>query len=540
VTFLLPVALVALIVAPLIYLVHLLRSSRRRVHVPALFLWADLPRTSSGKARRRWPPITLLLLLQLLAALLAGFALARPATSSEPPRHVALVLDASASMQATDVAPTRFDVARTRAGQRLAGLTASDQVSLVRAGSEADLLASGTPNAVRGALNAAQPGAGSAAIREALALASSQVSSTPDRRGQIVLVTDVAWPAPASVGVLAAPVEVEAIGGGSDNQAVRTLQVRLEPSGLAQSAFIEITNDADHAVRLPMRLTADGAPLDQRDVDLMARGRTRLSLPLPVDARQVGVRLLGRDALVLDDVAETIAPGGPPRNVLLVGRASASLRRALESIPFVRLEVADVWTPERPRPDLTVMNATLPTQLPPGPLLVVDPPVTSARLVGVGLGSAARVQDDHPLLQGLDLAALRAETPTVGGVPGWARVVLGTPRGPLVMEGRIEGRPTLVLTFDATTSGLDKSLAYPLLMSNATSFLLNQSQRSSTSLSEPFDTTESDIRPRAVPSFASSAMQVEAAEGWFDRWPLLVAACLLVLGLEWIVFARRG
>ena len=156
VTFLLPVALVALIVAPLIYLVHLLRSSRRRVQVPALFLWADLPRTSSGKARRRWPPITLLLLLQLLAALLAGFALARPATSSEPPRHVALVLDASASMQATDVAPTRFDVARTRAGQRLAGLTPADQVSLIRAGSEAELLASGTPNSVRGALNAAQ------------------------------------------------------------------------------------------------------------------------------------------------------------------------------------------------------------------------------------------------------------------------------------------------------------------------------------------------------------------------------------------------
>ena len=160
----------------------------------------------------------------------------------------------------------------------------------------------------------------------------------------------------------------------------------------------------------------------------------------------MGVRLLGRDALALDDAAETIAPGGPPRNVLLVGRASASLRRALESIPFVRLEVADVWTPERPRPDLTVMNATLPTQLPPGPLLVVDPPVTSARLVGVGLGSAARVQDDHPLLQGLDLAALRAETPTISGVPGWARVVLGTRQGPLVMEGRLEGRPALVLT----------------------------------------------------------------------------------------------
>ena len=537
-TFLLPIALIALLVAPLIYLVHLLRSSRRRVRVPALFLWADLPRTSSGRAQRRWPPITLLLLLQLLVALLAGFGLARPATSSEPPRHIVLVLDASASMQATDVAPTRFEAARTRASQRLAALTPADRVSLIGAGTEATLLASGSPNSVRAALNAARAGQGSAAIREALALASSQVSSTPDRRGQIVLVTDAAWPAPASVGVIAAPVEVETVGGGSDNQGITTLQVRLEPSGLAQAAFVEIINDADHAVRLPMRLTADGTPLDQREVDLNARARTRLSLPLPVDARRVGVRLLGRDALPLDDVAETFAPGGPPRDVLLVGRASPSLRRALESIPSVRLDVADVWTPDRPRPDLTVLHATLPTQLPQSPLLIVDPPTTSARLVGVGLGSAARVHEEHPLLQGLDLVALRSESPTVSGVPGWAKVVLGTLQGPLILEGRLEGRPAVVFGFDSSTSGLDKSLAFPLLVSNASSFLLNQESNASTST--PFDTTESTIRPRSAPSFASSTVQVEAAEGWLDRWPWFVGACLLVLGLEWLVFARRG
>jgi hypothetical protein len=106
------------------------------------------------------------------------------------------------------------------------------------------------------------------------------------------------------------------------------------------------------------------------------------------------------------------------------------------------------------------------------------------------------------------------------------------------MEGRLENRPSVVLSFDPTTSGFDKSLAFPLLISNATSFLLNQ--ESKTAVSEPFDTAESDIRPRPVPSFASSSPQVESAEGWLDRWPWFVAACLVVLGLEWVVFARRG
>ncbi|HET6316725.1 MAG TPA: BatA domain-containing protein, partial [Chloroflexota bacterium] len=119
-SFLAPIALVALLVGPAIYLVHLLHGSRRRVRVPALFLWADLPRATAGRRRRQWPPLTLLLALQIMAGILAALALARPALSSDPPRHLALIVDASASMQATDVSPTRFEAARQMAVQRLA------------------------------------------------------------------------------------------------------------------------------------------------------------------------------------------------------------------------------------------------------------------------------------------------------------------------------------------------------------------------------------------------------------------------------------
>src|SRR5215216_2508445 len=86
-TFLAPLALAALLVPVLIYLIHWLFGSRKRVRVPALFLWADLPQASTGRERRRWPPLSVLLLLQIAAAILAALALARPASSSDPPRH---------------------------------------------------------------------------------------------------------------------------------------------------------------------------------------------------------------------------------------------------------------------------------------------------------------------------------------------------------------------------------------------------------------------------------------------------------------------
>jgi hypothetical protein len=222
--------------------------------------------------------------------------------------------------------------------------------------------------------------------------------------------------------------------------------------------------------------------------------------------------------------------------VVLIGRPSVGLRRALESVPFVRLRVVEPGAADRPEGDLTVLDGTLPAQLPPGPLLLVDPPANSARLLGVGVGTGARVQASHPLMQGLDLAALRAETPTVTGVPGWAHVVLGNVQGPLVMEGRMEGHPVVAFTFDPGVTGLEKSLAYPLLISNATSFLLAPSQAPS----EPFDKAESDIQPRTAPTFDAPSTATVVNPGWVERWPWLLGAALIVLGLEWVAFARRG
>jgi hypothetical protein len=536
VTFLAPLALVALAVPVAIYVIHWLFGSRRRVRVPAIFLWAELPQAPTGRSRRRRPPFSLLLLLQLVAATLAALALARPVATGDPPRHVALILDASASMQATDVAPTRFEAARARAFDRLGGLRSTDLVSLVRAGQEATLLASGPPDSVRAALGGAQPGRSGPAIREALALASAQIGLTPERLGQIVLLTDAAWPAPEPVGPLLAPVDVVAVGGGSDNQAVSSLVVRMDPTGRGQTAFVEVLNAADHPVRVPMRLSADGAPLDERQVDIAAHTRARLSVPLPVDAHHVGVRLLGHDALPLDDTLETTAPGGPPRNVDLLGRVSDGLRRAIESIPSLHVRPADASLP----PDLTVLVGMLPARLPPGPLLLVDPPASSARLLGVGLGSGARVQAAHPLLQGLDLVALQNESPSVSGVPGWAHVVLGTLQGPLIMEGSLERHPTVAMTFDPSVSGLEKSLAFPLLVSNATAYLLTQAESAAAPPPDILDPAESDIAPRAIPSFQSVAPAPSPRTGAADVWPWFLTAALLVLSAEWLVFGRRG
>ncbi|HEV7663743.1 MAG TPA: BatA and WFA domain-containing protein [Chloroflexota bacterium] len=541
-TFLLPLGLLAVAIPVAIYVIHWLFGSRRRIRVPALFLWADLPQASTGRTRHKLPPFSLLLLLQLLAASLAALALARPTTSSDPPRHVVLILDASASKQATDVNPSRFEAARARAVERLNALRpVEDLVTVIRAGREATLLGRGAPDTVRGALSVAQPGLTTSAIADALSLASGQIDTTPDRQGVIVLFTDGAFPQPASSGPLAAAVEVSATGGGGENQAISSLVIRMDPSGRGQTAFIEVANAADHAVRMPLRLTADGAPIDERQLDIGGRSQARLSIPLPTDAHRILAKLLGHDALALDDTFEVLAPGGPPRDVLVVGRMSDGLRRALEAVPSLRVRTA-TSTADQPQPDLTVLQGTLPTLLPLGPLVLLNPPASSGRLLGVGLGNGARVQPSHPLLAGLDLAALQNETPSVSGVPAWARVVLGTLQGPLIMEGKLEGRPVIALTFDPAVSGLEKSLAFPLLVGNATSYLLSQTDpQMATGATQRVDANQSDIAPRPLGPLATTRSATDTATaGNAERWPWLLAVVLALLGAEWVVYARRG
>lgn len=531
-TLLAPVALAALAVPVLVYAIHWLFGTRRRHVVPALFLWRDLPHTASGRRRRHLPPFSLLLALQLAAALSGVLALARPVTPGQPPRHVALIVDASASMQATDVAPSRFEAARQTAKARLDALSGTDLVTLIRAGADAEVIASGAPAEVSRALQAAAPGNTASAIGNALQLASTRISETPERAGQIVLFTDGAWPPPSGLGRLAAPVEVVPTGGGSNNQALTAVVIRMDPTGRGQTAFVEITNESDSAASVPLQISADGAPLDSRQVDIGPRSRVQLSVPMPADARHVSVQLTGHDALALDDRVDVLAPGGPARDVDLLGQVSDGLQRAIESVPSLHVRTTDSPQPA----DLTVLAGVLPSRLPPGPLLLVDPPTSSARLLGVGLGSAARIQTDDPLLQGLDLAALQDEVPSISGVPAWAHVALGTSQGPLLMRGVLEGHPTVTLTFDPGISGFEKSLAFPLLISNASNWLLDEADPTPSTL--PLAGSESDIRPRPIPTFDSVAPEPKA--GSVEVWPWVAAAAVALLSAEWFVFARRG
>src|SRR5687768_10664696 len=127
-TFLIPIGLFALLTLPVIIILHLLRERRRRVSVPSLLHWLDLPRRLAGERIRRLP-LARLLLLHLLVAGLLGVARSQPQLAGAPnnaARQTASVIDTSTSMAAGAGTTTRCAQVQTRARALLRELRRGD------------------------------------------------------------------------------------------------------------------------------------------------------------------------------------------------------------------------------------------------------------------------------------------------------------------------------------------------------------------------------------------------------------------------------
>lgn len=166
---------------------YVLLARRRRLHAVRLpttrVLAAVSPRRPAW--RRHGPAGVALLTLVLLVA-----ALARPARDERVPREAAVVVlavDVSASMTATDVAPSRIEAAVAAAGDFVDDVPERFQLGLVAFDGSARVLASPTEDhdAVRAALRRLTPGEGTAA-GEGIAAALDAITATVEQTGAAV------------------------------------------------------------------------------------------------------------------------------------------------------------------------------------------------------------------------------------------------------------------------------------------------------------------------------------------------------------------
>ncbi|MBX3030626.1 MAG: BatA domain-containing protein [Chloroflexi bacterium] len=505
-----PLALVGLAAIPVIVALYMLRMRRPERTVSSTWLWTELVRDVEANAPWQRLRRSLLLLLQLLCALLLVAVLVRPVL--ERPATLAhdlvLVVDASASMSATDVPLDRLDAARRAAIQVLDGLPAGGRVSIIEAGDTARVVANEVTDPARAAraIDSIRASTGTGDMAEALRLADALAARATG--SEVIVVTDGAGIAPTDVRVRV-PVRVVPVGRERHNQAIAALAVDIDPGGLRRQAFVSIANQSDVVVTRRLQLLADGVPFTARDLRLPVMSRTDVVIDeVPRGARILEARLSRADAtaagetadvpdhLALDDAAWAVVPEDRTRQILVIGPAGVFLRTALSLLPDVELYgvSAAEWTAGTARDgdwDLVVLDGVIADPLPATPILAIAPPTDSALGDVLGALTAPTIGEpatDEPLLRDVDLTRLHVARAQRIELPSWARVVLPGPTDvPLIYSGVRDGLPTTVLAFALEQSDLPLQVAWPILAANITGELLGRDP----SASQP-------VRPGAV------------------------------------------
>lgn len=488
-----PLGLVGLLALPVIAALWMLKLRRPERDVSSTFLWQHLVR--DVEANSPWQRLrrSVLLLLQLLCALLLVAVIVRPAL--ERPAGLAhdlvLVVDASASMSATDVPLDRLDAAKRAATEALRELPSGGRVSVIAAGDTARVVANEVTDmghAVR-AIEGIEPSVGTGDLEAALRLADALAARATG--SQILVVTDASGPVPPDLR-LVAPAQVLTVGRERDNQAIVALSVRVDPGGLRRQVFLSIANESATVVPRRLELLADGTLFTARDMALDALTRHDVVIDeLPAQVRVVEARLTpatgapaaATDHLALDDTAWAVVPDQRIRNVLLIGDGSLFLRNALALLPDVELYgvTEQEWREGTAREatwDLVVLEGVVPDPLPQAPILAFAPPVNSP--LGEVDGSLAapsvgQPPAEEPLLRDVDLSRFHVGRAQQLTTPGWARVVVpGPDDAPLIYSGTRDGQPTTVFAFALTDSDLPLQVAWPILLGNITAELLGR------------------------------------------------------------------
>src|SRR5881398_2244234 len=140
-SFLTPLALALGALAGPVIVLYMLRLRRREVQVSSTLLWQQILRDREANAPWQRLRRNLLLLLQLLILAALVIALARPFVEvpTVTTGRIALLIDASASMNATDVQPSRFEAARQQALSIVDTLSEQDSLAVIRVAEAPDV-----------------------------------------------------------------------------------------------------------------------------------------------------------------------------------------------------------------------------------------------------------------------------------------------------------------------------------------------------------------------------------------------------------------
>jgi Ca-activated chloride channel homolog len=466
-TFLAPLAAVLGLTLPAILALYFLKIRRPTRIVPALHLWPNQIRDRQANVPWQRLRPSWLLFLQLLAAGVLVAAALQPVLPAGAvlARHSIVLLDTSASMQATDVTPSRLREAKRQVNAMIDQLGAGDRMTIIAIGSSPRIVAAVTTDhdVLHRAVGGVQPSNGAADLSAGLALAAGLVRAGDDARAYLYS-DGIVQPLRASFGAgLPFAVDYHRVGVSGENVGLTSLTVRT--SAQTRAAYLHVQNFGQQ----PRSVS-----LEVRPLTLPAGQGQDLVLPVPADATSVTARLAAGDIFALDDSATAVARTPRAFRVLLVTPGNVFLEQALRLRTDLQV---DVITAASYRPSaayaLTLFDRFSPPVLPDGPFVMVDPPAGSPLAGGpaIGIGRVRAVDAGDPLLANVDLQDVHVARSQDLRASTFGRPLISSLQTPLVLV-RDEPFRQVLFGFDLHESDLPLRIAFPILVQNLSEWIL--------------------------------------------------------------------
>ena len=490
----------------LVVVMYILKLKRRPVPVPFSLLWVKILRDKQATSLFSQLKRLVSLLLQLIILALLVFAIGDPRTAINlrDGRNIIVLIDASASMQATDVErtpldaadvePTRLDRGRDSLKDVVRGLGPNDRMLIAQMDAKATPLSTLTNDAgeLEKALGAVKATDTRADFPRALRFAMDTLRGLP--LPEIIVVSDGALgearDALGPIDLKRTKLSFVSVGETSDNVAITAFSVRRYPLDKSRyEAMLELSNMGEEEVTVELRIFGDGLLNDASWLRLKGKEKELRFLPsLSGASHQLKAEILlvrggeeateiVADALPADNIAYALMPERRRAKVQVVSAGNLFLDAALLLDEYLDvITVAPDKFPAEGKFDVTIFdNVAFPPTENTGHLFYLNPsgkdlPFTIDKEVkdddaNTSLGFD-EIMTDHPIVRHTELSDVNMGRAKILKGEKEDKIVGASFKGPLLLAGRRAGFKFVALGFDVRESDLPLRISWPLLVLN--------------------------------------------------------------------------
>lgn len=475
---------------------YILKLRRRTVAVPFSKLWERILRDKEATSLFSRLKRLLSLLVQLALLALLAFALGDPRAAATliKGRNLVVILDASASMQATDVAPTRLDAAKDEVKKVIRGLGGSDRMLVAQMDAAVTPLGpmSGDTSELERALDQVKATDARADFPRALRFATDSLRGLEN--AEIVVVSD---------GRLGDAIDASGkvhigddikltylpIGAAARNVGITAFSVRRYPLDKSRyEVMLEVTNTGPEQEDVELSLLGDNTLVDLTKLRLKPGERLPRFYPnLSGASRTLEAKLQplsgSRDALPADDHAYALLPERRRAKVLVVTPGNTYLEAALLLDEYLDVQVASPVeyatkiAASGAKHDVVIFDGATPAAAPRANAIYLDPrgpgsPVkVEAELKQPGFD---KIERKHPIVRWTALDDVNiSRGKKLVAEPG-DKVVGASEQGPILVAGQRGGFKFVAMGFDTRDSDLPLRVAWPLLLLNSINWFTDE------------------------------------------------------------------